>query len=82
MSAREFAEWVAYHSISPIGPERGDLRAGRLAYEFAAAMGTLGNRKLKDFVMDFEPAKPKTPEELTSALRLALGSAPKSVEGA
>ena len=80
MSAREFGEWVAYHTTSPIGPERDDLRTGRLAMEFADTMGALGNRKLKDFVLDFEPAKPKTPEELTAALRQALGAKPKGTD--
>ena len=76
MSSREFARWVAYHSISPIGPERDDLRAGKLAMEVAAALGGLGGRKLKDFVLDFEPPKPKSADELTAALRGALGAKP------
>lgn len=30
MTAREFAEWLAYYQIHPFGPERDDQRIGTL----------------------------------------------------
>ena len=35
IDSREFAEWLAYDRISPIGPERADWRAAMLAATLA-----------------------------------------------
>jgi hypothetical protein len=37
VTSREFAEYWAFHQLSPIGPERDDLRAGVVASTIANA---------------------------------------------
>lgn len=49
MSSAELAEWMAYHRISPIDDERGDLQAGIVASIIANA-----NRAPK--TVPFKPA--------------------------
>jgi hypothetical protein len=40
VSAREFAEWMAYDSIEPIGPERTDLNCALIAWRMSNAFGS------------------------------------------
>ena len=30
MSAREFAEWKAFHRVEPVGPDRSDIQTGAM----------------------------------------------------
>lgn len=39
MSASEFAEWMAFDLIDPIGERRADWRSGMIAYLIARTMG-------------------------------------------
>lgn len=70
ISAREFAEWVAYCGIAPFGPERDDVRIGILG----AGLGNLWigkGRKLKhtDFMPKFDAPRQQSQQEIWSKLR-------------
>lgn len=53
MSSAEFAEWIAFDRLSPIGPERADLRAGIIASTVANVQRGKSDRALS--VQDFMP---------------------------
>ena len=68
LTAEEFAEWMAYHSISPIGDERADLRAGIVA---SAVVNSRGGRSRP---LDFMPivrgraVRRQTPKQMLALL--------------
>lgn len=65
MSGEEFAEWVAFSRLHPFGEERADLRNGILACEVLRPHLKKGVMiKPQDFMPDFMPKKPKSPEEI------------------
>ncbi len=51
MSAREYARWVAYARVEPIGDQRADLRMAILANAVARSMG--GKTRPADFIVDY-----------------------------
>lgn len=56
MSSREFSEWIAYDSIDPGEPERGDYRHAMLSCLVANLLRWKGPKlKLKNFLPDFKP---------------------------
>lgn len=64
MTSAEFAEWMAYDSIDPIGDDRGDLQAGVIASTVASVHRKEGS---KPFVpRDFMPLADawKAPEKV------------------
>jgi len=64
MSSREFAEWVAYDRINPIGPERADWRAALIAWMIACAFRGKGRPPaIKDFMPEWD-VQPKTAKEI------------------
>ena len=71
ISAREFAEWIAYTTvIGPIGEERADYRAAMVAY----ANASLWTKEVtfKDFLL-FDPDKPQTtqtPDDVLNKIRM------------
>lgn len=71
MSAREFAEWVAYTTVTgPIGEERADYRTAMLAY-VNASLWTKGV-KLEDFLL-FNLDKPQTtqtPQDILKKIQM------------
>ena len=58
VSAREFGLWVAWNRISPIGPERADLRMANLIWH---VMNVLSSKEypFRKCLMDFDPDGPK-----------------------
>lgn len=54
VSAREFGLWVAWNRISPIGPERDDLRMANLIWH---VMNVLSSKPypFKKCLLDFDP---------------------------
>ena len=50
MSAREFADWIAFARVEPFGEDRADLRAGIVASVIANA-----NRDRKKRAKPYEP---------------------------
>jgi len=72
MSAREFAEWIAYERIAgPIGPERLDWNAAHIACVIANTSRTQREPyKLKDFVLHWDAgARRQTSKEATMILK-------------
>ena len=67
MSAREFAEWMAYSQIEPWGEERADLRAALICKVLADINTPKGKQraKLEDFMLRFDREKStQTTEEM------------------
>ena len=64
MSAREFAEWMAYAKLEPFGEERADLRAGIISSVIAAVNTPKGKRRPKpsDVMPQFEKQRPSEAE--------------------
>ena len=81
ISAAEFAEWMAYDRLDPIGESRGDWRAAMLATVFASAYRRKGSRpyKIEDFMPVFR--KPKQRRMTADQLRDAVLSINKSAGG-
>jgi hypothetical protein len=74
MSAKEFNVWQAEYEIEPWGEERSDLRAGSIVQ--AALMPHCKNVKFKDCVLNFEPPKKQTWQDMQKmcmSRTLALG---------
>ena len=59
MTSRELSEWMAYDRLSPLGPERDDLRAALISTTVANFMRKRRRAfKLKDFMLKFKrPAR-------------------------
>ena len=66
MDRREYAEWQAYYRIEPFGPHREDLQAGVVASVVANVNRRRGSKPFSpsDFVLDFEPRRKQTPEDM------------------
>lgn len=66
MSAREFAEWIAYSRLDPFGNERGDFRNAMLCQLVDSKMPGKGKKlNVDDFMPKFEKAlKNQTQEEI------------------
>lgn len=67
MSAREFAEWMAYSRIEPWGEERADYRAALICKISADIATPKGKQpmKLQDFLLKFDrEPKVQTTEEM------------------
>lgn len=88
IDAREFAEWIAYRSISPFARDRADYLAASIAHHIClyiaashgAKTGTLSGIKLENFLLKFG-AKKKGPQ--TAAEQRAIFNAARAAaEGA
>ena len=62
IDAREFAEWMAYDRLSPIGDDRADASAALVAYTVASVFG--GRAKFEDFMPEYGREERKTPEAM------------------
>ena len=73
ISAREFAEWIAYDRMSPVGLERAEWGAAMLAAVFANAFRSSKQRAFSpaDFLPQWDRQR-KTPEELEQAIMGSL----------
>lgn len=85
MSAREFAEWMAYSQIEPWGEERADLRAALICKVLADINTPAGKQraKLEDFMLKFDrkPAAQTTEEMIGTVAQItAIFGAQEGVE--
>jgi hypothetical protein len=66
LSASEFAEWLAYNAIDPIGPERADLNAGIIASVIANVnrdpRKQMTAYTAADFMPNYDRVEPKQAE--------------------
>lgn len=72
IDSREYAEWIAYDQIEPIGPERGDLQAAIVASTIANVNRSSRSRAFTpdQFMPRFDrKAVTQTPEEMLRVLR-------------
>ncbi len=67
IDAREFAEWLAFDSISPIGDERRDVMEGQVSFRIAQAFAAKGYRpKFIDFLPFAEKPKQTSADMLAA----------------
>lgn len=73
MSAKELAEWIGFDRLSPIGDERGDLRAGIVASTIANCHRGRGTQPFRasDF-MPFAEQQKESPESALQHIRAKL----------
>ena len=72
MTSREFAEWMAYNRVDPIGNIRGDLQSGIIAstiYNINRGKGKV--LSASDFMPDFSKPKPTLLEKFMQLLSIA-----------
>ncbi len=64
ISSPEFAEWMAYDQLEPMGEQRADLRMGIMAATLANVNRGRGQRAFKpaDFMPQFEERQPTSPD--------------------
>ncbi len=53
IDSRELTEWIAYHAVEPIGPQRHDVAIAILC-EVVARCNGAKNAKAKDFIPVFD----------------------------
>lgn len=72
MSAREFAEWMAYCRLEPFGEERADLRSAIVAKTVADVNTPKGKRraKLTEFMPRFEKEEQTVDQQIGIAAML------------
>ena len=69
ISAREFAEWLAYYQRSPWGPERADYAAGLICSVVANVSGRLKKTmKPQDFMPNYGPPKRQSVADMKAIL--------------
>ena len=73
INSREFAEWVAYARIEPIGDKRGDFQAASIA---AAVKNSIGGNdvSVNSQLLNFEKSRQQTAQDMRS---LILQTIPK-----
>lgn len=79
-TAREFAQWIAYHGMEPWGEERADLRAGIIAATIANVNRGGGKAASPhDFMPDFDPQpKVQSLEEQKAVMARAFANMPEA----
>lgn len=76
-TSRELAEWMAYERLTgPLDERlRGDVQAAIVAATVANTARTKGHAaKPRDFLPEWEPPRPKAPEEIWQGLMQALAT--------
>lgn len=68
MSAKEYNIWLADYQIEPWGDIRDDLRAASIV-QSNLMPHTKKDIPLKDCMLNFEPKKKQTPQEMFSMLK-------------
>lgn len=83
ISAEELSEWIALYRLEPWGEERADMRAALIASIIANANRDPKKRPqpytIKDFMLQFEPPEPPSPEEVWAKIEAwakAMGASP------
>ena len=69
IDSREYAEWIAFDRLYPIGLDRADWHAAMIASVLANAFRGKGRRfRVQDFLPEFGPRPQKTPEQIGAVL--------------
>lgn len=69
LSNREIEEWMIFYSIDPFGEVRADLRSAmQTAHLISPHLKKGKSVKLSDFMLDFEPKKQMTNEQIKTVL--------------
>jgi len=68
ITSYELSEWMAFYSIEPFGEVRADRRAAMIACYVAASAGAK-DVKLEDFMLNFDPPKQMSADEIKGVLR-------------
>jgi len=69
IDSAEFAEWIAFNNLEPIGEERGDRRAAVIAQTVANAHAQGRHHfQLDDFMLRYGPPKKQTAAEMKAIL--------------
>jgi len=69
ISSREFAEWLAYDRLEPIGAVRDDWNAALVAQTVAGIFAGRGHRpRLADFVLRWDRGEQRSAEEIKAGL--------------
>ena len=71
IDSREISEWIAFNNIEPFGEQRADLRAAMIACVMANAWRGKNQPafKLDDFILNFDPPKQQSVEEMKKILK-------------
>ena len=75
MDAREFAEWLAYDKMDPIGDERQEYMLAQIPYIFALVNAGKKGRKIKlsDFLPKHGPKRRASNKDLAGKFRAFAG---------
>jgi hypothetical protein len=68
MSAKEYNLWIAEYGIEPFGQDREDVRSGMIVQSIRAQNSTKGV-VLKDCIVNFEPPKKQTWQDMSKMLK-------------
>jgi hypothetical protein len=68
LSAKEYNLWIAEYGIEPFGEDRADIRAGTIV-KSNLIPHCQKDIKLKDCMLNFEPPKKQTPEQMFAMLK-------------
>lgn len=76
MTAEEFVEWKAFYKVEPFGDYRADLRAGMMTAPLLNIQMAPAHRKWRahHWVLNTDPPKPQTPEEMKALLQALAGA--------
>ena len=70
VNSKELSEWQAYYRIEPFGEKRSDLRFALMTANLMSPHMKKGKSpKLSDFMLDFEPKKQMTNDEIKNVLK-------------
>lgn len=80
MDAREFAEWIAYDKLDPIGDERMEYMHAQTAYVTAVANAGKKARRIKfsDFLPKHGPKPKKTQGQIEGTFRMIANAFKKN----
>ena len=67
MSAKEYNLWIAEYAIEPYGQDREDVRSGMVVQSIRAQYSKQGVT-LKECIVNFEPPKKQTWQDMSSIL--------------
>ena len=73
VNSKEYAWWMAYDRIDPIGQERDDIRAALICETIAKAAGNK-NCSIDDFILKFQPEPSLTRADRIQKVRAAMAT--------
>lgn len=70
LTTKEINEWIAFYTLNPFGEERMDLRFALMTAHLLTPHIKKGHKpKLSDYMINFEPKRQMTPEEIRNVLK-------------